>query len=232
MYRSIPTNKVLVLGDGLLGSEIVRQTGWNYISRKKDGFDITSNKFDFIGYDIIINCIAFTNTYSDDKDSNWDINYKAVANLVDYCNIHNIKLIHISTDHVYVGSVSSASESDVPIHDRNWYGYTKLVADAYVQLKSENHLIIRESHKPYPFPYSSAWNNQLTNGDYTYKIAGIIIKLIDTGAIGVYNVGTKSKTWYGLTKDEFNTTPSVSPPHIPNDITMNLDKLTTWLSKN
>ena len=33
--------KVLVLGDGLLGSEIVKQTEWDYISRKKDGFDIT-----------------------------------------------------------------------------------------------------------------------------------------------------------------------------------------------
>jgi hypothetical protein len=31
---------VLVLGDGLLGSEIVKQTGWNFISRKKDEFDI------------------------------------------------------------------------------------------------------------------------------------------------------------------------------------------------
>ena len=59
--------KVLVLGDGLLGSEIVKQTNWDYISRKKDGFDITKNDFNFDGYDVIINCIAFTNTYSNDK---------------------------------------------------------------------------------------------------------------------------------------------------------------------
>ena len=64
MHRSIPT--VLVLGDGLLGSEIVRQTGWDYISRKKDGVDFTkplsyiehTNK-----YNTIINCIANTDTY-------------------------------------------------------------------------------------------------------------------------------------------------------------------------
>ena len=33
--------KVLVLGDGLLGSEIVKQTNWDYISRKT-GFDINN----------------------------------------------------------------------------------------------------------------------------------------------------------------------------------------------
>ena len=26
----------LILGDGLLGSELVKQTNWDYISRKKD----------------------------------------------------------------------------------------------------------------------------------------------------------------------------------------------------
>ena len=31
---------VLVLGDGLLGSEIVKQTEWNYISRKSGTLDI------------------------------------------------------------------------------------------------------------------------------------------------------------------------------------------------
>ena len=30
----------LVLGDGLLGKELVKQTGWDYISRKKDMMDL------------------------------------------------------------------------------------------------------------------------------------------------------------------------------------------------
>ena len=34
--------RVVVLGDGLLGSEIVKQTGWDIISRKKDRFNITN----------------------------------------------------------------------------------------------------------------------------------------------------------------------------------------------
>ena len=34
--------KVLVLGNGVLGEEIVKQTGWDIISRKINGFDITN----------------------------------------------------------------------------------------------------------------------------------------------------------------------------------------------
>ena len=32
---------IVVLGDGLLGSELIKQSGWDYISRKKDNFDLT-----------------------------------------------------------------------------------------------------------------------------------------------------------------------------------------------
>ena len=33
--------KTLILGDGLLGSEIYNQTNWDFISRKKDNIDIS-----------------------------------------------------------------------------------------------------------------------------------------------------------------------------------------------
>ena len=37
---------VVILGNGLLGMEIQKQTGWDIISKKENGFDITQpNKF-------------------------------------------------------------------------------------------------------------------------------------------------------------------------------------------
>lgn len=220
---------VLVLGDGLLGSEIVMQTNWNYISRKKDGFDITKFNFDVIlNYDVVINCIAYTNTYSTDRQKHWNVNYESVIQLTNFCNTHNIKLVHISTDHVYADSNSDASENDVPVHLNTWYGYTKLLSDAYVQL-NKNNLIIRTSHKPYPFPYKDAWENQLTNGDYVNIIADLIVKLVNKNAIGVYNVGTNKKTWFSLTKQEFKTNPISRYKDAPADITMNVSKLKDFL---
>jgi dTDP-4-dehydrorhamnose reductase len=219
---------VIVLGDGLLGSEIVKQTGWFYISRKKNNIDfIQPDSYTSLlkGYDVVLNCIAYTDTYSEDKQKHWDTNYKGVVDLVDFCKINQKKLIHISTDYIYANSISPTNELDIPVHQQNWYGYTKLLGDAYVQLKLKNYLLIRESHKPYPFPYKQAWSNQHTNGDYVHIIADLIIQLINKNAEGVYNVGTEIKTWFNYTKQEFKTIPSSKPEYIPNDITMDLNKL-------
>ena len=38
--EEVMEKKILILGDGLLAKELIKQTGWDYISRKKDGFDI------------------------------------------------------------------------------------------------------------------------------------------------------------------------------------------------
>jgi dTDP-4-dehydrorhamnose reductase len=106
-----------------------------------------------------------------------------------------------------------------------WYGYTKLLGDAHVQLKCRNYLVIRESHKPYPFPYKVAWWDQHTNGDYVNIIVGLIVKLINKRVTGVYNVGTEEKTWYEYTKDEFETVPGAKLPGAPYNITMDVSKM-------
>ena len=218
--------KVLVLGDGLLGSEIVKQTNWDYISRKKDGFDITKNDFNFYGYDVIINCIAFTNTYSNDKESNWNVNYKAVADLVDYCNNQNIKLVHISTDYVYTNSNSEASENDIPVHGNNWYSYTKLLADAYIELKSNNYLICKGTHKPNPFPYEKAWDDQWGNFDYVDVISSLIINLVMSNNFGIFNIGTELKSMFDLAKQtNKNVKPAGKPDYVPNNTSMDISKL-------
>ena len=132
-------NKILVIGDGILGSEIIKQTNWDYISRKKDGIEFTiletyNNKM--LNYDTIFNCVAFTETYSEDKNTSREINYVAVTKLSDFCTIHNKKLIHISTDYLYSNSVENAKEDDLPLVSENWYTYHKLLADEYILLKN------------------------------------------------------------------------------------------------
>jgi nucleoside-diphosphate-sugar epimerase len=230
---------IVVLGDGLLGSELIKQTGWDCISRKKDGFDITKpetflsyfiENYDGVvfttKYNYIVNCIAHTDTYSPSKELNWNINYKGVADLVDFCNKWKIKLIHVSTDYVYTNSVLDASENDIPIHGNNWYSYTKLLADAYIELKSNNYLICRGTHKPYPFPYNKAWVDQVGNFDYVDNIAKIIIKLIQLNSIGVINIGTELKSIYDLAlKSNKDILPSNKPDATPSNTSMSLDKL-------
>jgi len=220
--------KYLILGDGLLGGEIIKQTGWNFISRKKDGINICDPMTYFrflLDYDVIINCIAYTNTYSDDRDMNWNINYKAVDDLINFCNNNNKKLVHISTDYIYSGSKDPSSETDVPVHLCTWYGYTKLLSDGLVQLKSKNYLLCRLSHKPTPFPYDNAWSDIKTNCDYVDVIASLVIKLIENGSIGLFNVGTEEKTIYELALKTKDVTPILKPNDVPSNTLMNLSKL-------
>jgi dTDP-4-dehydrorhamnose reductase len=227
--------KVLVLGQGKLGQEIINQTGWDYLSRSKDNIDVSdfdswSNKLD--GYDVILNCIANTNTYSDDHKLIAEVNFKFVLDLVHECNKRLIKLVHISTDYVYANSRDNAKETDQELPDRNHYSLTKYYADNYIKMFSNNYLICRLSHKPKPFPYDSAWTNVITNADYTDTISSLVIELIRKDGKGLYNVGTDQKTIYELAKQTNpNVKESMAPTHIPKNVTMDLTKMKEFLNK-
>lgn len=223
--------KKLILGDGLLGSFLQKETGWDYISREKNNLNfsnIDSYKNYLINYDEIINCIAHTDTYSNNKELHWNVNYKGVVELVDYCVKNNKKLIHISTDYIYSFSKNEATEDDVPVHCANWYGYTKLLADGYVQLKMNDYLLIRTTHKKEPFTYEYAYINQIGNFDYISVIGNLIIKLINKNSNGVFNVGTDIKTMYDIakkTKSDVKPTVYLINPTTPNNVTMNIKKM-------
>jgi len=225
----------LILGYGKLGKEIVQQTGWDYISRSRDGFDFcdVNSYMDLLDrHNVIINCIAYTNTYSDERKKHLNINFDAVCDLTDYCNYSGKKLVHISSDYVYSGSVHNASENDVPVHNRTWYAYSKLLADGYIEARSNNYLIIRTSFKPKPFPYEFAITTQWGNFDYTDAIASLIVELININATGIINVGTKLKDIYTLA---IQTRPDVVPSHeylnpeMPTDISMDVSKMRKYL---
>ena len=192
----------LVLGYGLLGKELVKQSCWDYISKSKDkDFNFTDpESYENIisKYTTIINCVGCTSTYSKDREKHWKVNYRAVSDLVDICNKNNQKLVHISTDYLYSGSNDNATENDVPVHNKTWYGYSKLLGDAHIQLKSNNYLIIRSGHKAYPFKYDNAFEDVVGNFDYVNKIASLIIDLINSNTFGIRNVGTKLKTMHDL----------------------------------
>jgi dTDP-4-dehydrorhamnose reductase len=233
-YMVVCKMNIVILGDGLLGKEIHKQVfcQWDVLSRKKDGIDfrnIDTYKDKLEHYDVIINCIANTNTYSEVKEEHWDTNVLGTSELVDYCVKNNKKLVHISTDFVYANSVKNASEEDVPVHCKNWYGYTKLVSDAYVQLKMKNYLLIRCSFTKNPFPYKKALVNRIGNFDTVDTISEIIVRLIIKNKVGLFNVGTNLKSMYDLAKlnsDEYiEPINTMTDENMPTDVSMNIEKL-------
>ena len=231
--------KIVILGDGLSGKEIHRITEWDVISRKNCALDIRNVKTykDIIKpYDIIVNCIGYTKTYIHDDENkklHWDINYKGLIDLVNECNKQNKKLVHISTDYIYANSCENAKETDTPVGLDNWYTYTKILGDGYVQAVSNNYLLLRTSFKPRPFPWKTAWTDLIGNFDYIDIISDIIVKLINVNAQGIYNVGTDKKSMYDLA---IQTVPNCIAINcnlnIPiNNVTMNIDKLNHTLNE-
>jgi len=206
--------RFLVLGDGLLGSEIVKQTGWRYFSRKKDGIDITqtSTYINLLrNYTHVINCIGYTNTRDNTRDKHFDVNVKGAYYLAEACKGFRIKLIHISTDYVYANSPDKAKETDVPLPVANWYGQSKVMADSIIQAvipNEQEYLILRGTFKTRPYPYDKAWSNLVGNFDYVDVMASLFIKLIQNDACGIYNVGTERKSLFTLAQQ---TKPDVMP---------------------
>ena len=184
-------------------------------------------------YDVVVNCIANTDTYSTDKQAMFETNFEAVADLSDFCKMYDIKLIHISTDYVYAGSVNKATEEDRAVPSENWYTYYKLLADEYVSFTNDTALMCRCSFKSRPFEFKYAWVDQMGNFDYIDVIADLIIKLINKKAKGIYNVGTNLKTIYDLAKQtNLEIKPSRKPEQAPANISMNIGKLNNLLNEN
>tara|TARA_B110000902_G_C14273493_1_gene574097 strand:+ start:280 stop:984 length:705 start_codon:yes stop_codon:yes gene_type:complete len=227
---------IAVLGDGFLATEVIGQTGWSHFSRREDGIDFNNIKtIDRIlpkNCNTVVNCIANTDTYSENRETMLRTNYESIIELVKLCNKRKISLIHYSTDYVYAGSVSNAKETDIPIPDRTWYAYSKLLADEYIISNSNDYLIVRGSHRISPFPYDKAWSNQIGNFDSVDVLVLQWIKLIESGETGVWNIGTHDKSVYDLAiLSNDRTEPAMAPPHFPLNTTMDLSKINEFLEK-
>ena len=219
---------IVVLGDGLLGAEIVKQTQWHYISRKKDNIkleDLTRENTLLANYETIVNCIADTDSYSVVRERVMATNFQFPIKLSNYCQSGNKKLVQISTDFVYANNSGKPTESALPQPDLNWYAYSKLLTDEYIQATNSNYLICRETHKKYPFDYPQVWDIKIS-GDTVDKIATLIVALIKKNASGVFNVGTGDKSLSDINPHGQVVAP---PPNIPRDTRMDLTKLQKFL---
>lgn len=225
----------LILGDGLLGSAVIGESGWAFISRREDGFDINKkNTWDNNipnGVHCIINLIANTDTYSTDINKMFETNYRGVVRLVDYCNEKGIKLVHFSTDYVYENSKSNAKET-YKTTPTTPYAMSKVLADEYIIKHAKSYLILRGAQKEDPFPYKSAFTNVYGNFDYPDKIASILVDMVRSSAEGLYNIGTETKSMFDLAKlTKEDVLEALAPDHFPKDITMDLSKMKKHLKE-
>lgn len=113
--------------------------------------DITNTKsvenYDWSNITHILNAAAYTNVdaaeTAEGRIAAWDVNARAVVNLVGVAQKHDLTLVHVSTDYVFDGTQNPHTE-DEPFSPLGVYGQSKAAGDLVVSLAAK-HYILRTS---------------------------------------------------------------------------------------
>ena len=146
---------ILVTGaGGQLGSEIraIANDEHQFFFETSATLDITSKQkvLSFVStnkIDIIINCAAYTavDKAENEEQLAFNVNEKAVENLVVACENFQAKLIHISTDYVFDGSQNTPYKESDEVKPLGVYGQSKRKGEEVVLNSTIDALIIRTS---------------------------------------------------------------------------------------
>ena len=161
--------------------------------------------------DILINCAALTNieTCEKDPDSAIYVNATIANNIALACSTSGVKLIHISTDHLYDGKDSFYTEED-SIKPLNLYGYSKALGEDKVLKSCQKSLVLRTNFFGWGLPYRKSFSDfiltNLENQTPLYLFTDVfftlvlmsqlffaISSLIQLDENGVFNVSTSDR---------------------------------------
>ena len=196
--------KIIVLGaTGMLGSQVynvlknskkyqVFFTTRQQINQKEAiFFDAANYEYsfsDFNSANYIINCIGVTKPFIDKSyvDSLL-VNSIFPHKVAEYCNLNNIKLIHITTDCVFSGSKGKYTENS--LHDcTDFYGKSKSLGESLNCMNVRTSIIGLEQTN---FVHLLSWaisqkgktingfTNHLWNGVTTKNLSSILERIID-----------------------------------------------------
>jgi dTDP-4-dehydrorhamnose reductase len=185
---------LLTGGSGRLGTELKKLR--DFYAPTRNLLDITTaNIFPYT--DLVVHCAAYTDVdkAEDDADECIETNVGGTLNLA--LAYPGVPFVLISSEHAP--------------HAINIYGASKYASEEVVKRICRRYLIIRTLFKPTPWPFDNAWDDQITQGDYTPVIAKKILKAIDNWdkeTCKTILVGTGRKSIYDLAKQ---TRPDVEP---------------------
>ena len=150
--------KVAVIGkNGQLASCLkeVAPKGSDITFYGSDEFDITrSDTYEpLASSNLIINCSAYTAVDKAEEfpEDAFALNRKGVIQLVEFCERHQIKLIHFSTDFVFSGEGLSPYKEEDFTGPKSVYGASKLAGEEVILQSPLSALVIRTSwlYSPY-----------------------------------------------------------------------------------
>ena len=156
--------------------------------------------------DIVIHTAGLANVEEceSDPDLAQEVNVDLAKNIAIVCSDQGIKLVHISTDHLFLGDQELATEESIT-NPVNNYGETKLLGEQQVLENCKDALIVRTNFFCWGAKYHQSFSDFILNklkknkqsnlfSDvyFTPILVDELVKkthqLIDSNAIGIFNI--------------------------------------------
>ena len=186
----------------------------NNIKNIKINFDMIDEIVNFIQVnkiDIVINTIALASIEECEiyPEKAINLNVNIAKNIASACEVCNVKLVHISTDHLFSGSLSYYDEQS-KTEPLNIYAKTKLQSEIKVLAEHSNSIIVRTNFFCWGTPYKSSFSDFVIDSlresksincfdDVFYtpiissELVKIVHKLIESEARGIFNVASDER---------------------------------------
>ena len=194
-------------GSGLLGKCLVNELdkrGINHFSPIRTAFNVVEHRLgEVIRWleftpDVVIHCAAVARYRDVEKDLAGALrtNIVGTCNLIQECISHDIRMVYISTDHVFDG-LDGPYGIDDKINPLTKYAKTKAAGELAVRTY-DNSLVIRTSFCPPEFLFDTAYTDKWSSQDYVDKVAPKILDKCLGDQVGVCHVGHPRRTFYDL----------------------------------
>ena len=144
VYAALKRNDIQLLATSKGENRLHSKAGYHYASMDITNADEVTAIVENFKPHCIINTAAMTNVDACEKDQEncWKMNVEAVRTMTELCELHNIHLIHLSTDFVFDGEKGYYSEEDVP-NPLSHYARSKYESEKVVQQARIDSAIIR-----------------------------------------------------------------------------------------
>lgn len=181
---------------------------------------------------VFLHAAAYTDVAraEQEREQCWAVNVGGTRNVVRALQGSGVFLVHISTDYVFWGDRGNYREDDPVGPVRNYYALSKLVAEEVVRVVPQ-HLVIRTSFRPSPWPYPTAFTDLYTSQDYVEVIApqiALALRGLEHIPYSTLHIATERKSAYELA---VRTRPDVRPSSrrevtvsLPEDVSLSLER--------